>query len=92
MNYVYLQYPAFVAGQTNLQNKTKANQVFEVGLIPGIKLFHFQEYRPLRWDFHSCFLSWSESQNQLRANEVRKYDIVYDYWNETVGGRMSSMR
>ena len=44
INYFSSQYSEFLAGKTSLQNKNKANQVCEV--IPGLKLFLFQEYGP----------------------------------------------
>ena len=48
INYFYSQYSAFLAGKASLQNKSRTNQVFKVILIPGLKLFRFREYGPLR--------------------------------------------
>ena len=47
INYFSSQYYAFLAGETSLQNKSRKNQVCEVSLIPGLKLFHFREYGPM---------------------------------------------
>ena len=47
INYFSSQYSALSADKTSLQNKNRTNQVCEVRLIPGLKLFHFREYGPI---------------------------------------------
>ena len=47
INYFSSQYSGFLAGETSLQNKSRTNQVCEMRLIPGLKLFSFREYWPM---------------------------------------------
>ena len=46
INYFSLQYLVSLAEKIACKTKAEQNQLCEVRLIPGLKLFHFQEYVP----------------------------------------------
>ena len=68
INYFSSQYLASLAGKTSLQNKSRLNQVCEVRLIPGLKLFCFQEYRPIGFEY--IVISLTMVQNRKAVNLV----------------------
>ena len=51
INHFSSQYLVFLAVKTSLQSKIRTNQVCEVRFIPGLKLFCFWEYGPMRSRF-----------------------------------------
>ena len=47
--YNMLKYSAFLDTKIVRRTKVEQNQVCEVRLIPGLNLFHFREYWPLKF-------------------------------------------
>ena len=80
INYFSSRYSVFLADKTSFQNKDRTNQVQEVRLIPGLKLFPFLEYGPLflvQKDCYSCVCYGVFSVLAFLKAISRKWNISY---------------